>query len=105
MQPLSAESSDGGMNNSRGGGASRRSRRCRRYLGVGDLGGLLRQAAALRRDQVVVLGADVLVGVVQAAGTGPGRRPEEEKRTFRPYSRSFTSSRALNRSFLRFYGP
>lgn len=31
------------------------------HLRVRDLGGFLRQAAALRRDQVVVLGADVLV--------------------------------------------
>lgn len=35
--------------------------RVRRYLRVRDLGGFLGQAAALCRDQVVVLGADVLV--------------------------------------------
>lgn len=51
------------------------------HLRVRDLGGLLRQAAALRWDQVVVLGADVLVGVMEAAWTGPGRRSEEKSRT------------------------
>lgn len=40
------------------------------YLRVGDLGGLLGQAAALGGDQVVVFG-DVLVRIVQAAGAGP----------------------------------
>lgn len=44
------------------------------HLRVGDLGGFLGQAAALCRDQVVVLG-HVLVRVVQAAGTGPGWGP------------------------------
>lgn len=33
------------------------------------------QAAALCGDQVIVLSADVLVGIVKAAWTGPGRRP------------------------------
>lgn len=65
----------GGKARWRGHAAPRRAR-TGGYLGVRDLGGLLGQAAALRRDQVVVLGADVLVGVVEAAGTGPGGRPE-----------------------------
>lgn len=43
-------------------------------LRVGDFGGLLRQAAALCWDEVVVLG-DVLVGVVEAARARPRRRP------------------------------
>lgn len=45
------------------------------HLGVGDLGGFLCQAAAFRWDQVIVLGAHVLVRVVEAAGAGPGRGP------------------------------
>lgn len=48
-------------------------------LRVRHLGGLLGQTAALGRDEVVVLGAHILVGVVQAAGArsggGPGVNP------------------------------
>lgn len=49
------------------------------HLRVGDLGGFLGQAAALGRDQVVVLG-HVLVRVVQAAGAGPGWGPRGQAR-------------------------
>ena len=46
------------------------------HLRVRDFRGFLRQAAALGRDDVVVLG-DVLVGVLEAARAGPGGRPRE----------------------------
>lgn len=49
------------------------------HLRVWDLGGFLRQAAALCRDQVVVLGADVLVWIVKTAWTGSGRRSGGKK--------------------------
>lgn len=49
------------------------------HLWVGDLGGLLGQAAALHRDQVVVLGAHILVWVVEAAWTRPGGGPGQNK--------------------------
>ena len=44
------------------------------HLRVGYLGGFLGQAAALCWNQVVVLGADVLVGIVQTSWAGSGRR-------------------------------
>lgn len=47
------------------------------HLRVGDLGGLLRQAAALGGDQVVVLG-HIFIRVVEAAGAGPRRGPRGE---------------------------
>lgn len=49
------------------------------HLWVWDLGGFLSQAAALCRDQVVVLGADVLVWIVKTSRTGSGRRSGEKK--------------------------
>lgn len=47
------------------------------HLRVGYLRGLLGQAAALRWNQVVVLGADVLVRIVQTSWAGPRRRAEQ----------------------------
>lgn len=49
--------------------------RVRAHLRVGYLRGFLGQTAALCRDQVIVLSADVLIGVVQASRTGSGWRP------------------------------
>lgn len=46
-----------------------------RYLWVRHLGGFLSQAAALSWDQVITFSTDVLIRVVQAAWTGPRRRP------------------------------
>lgn len=48
------------------------------HLRVGDLGGFLGQAAALGRDQVVVLG-HILIRVVEAAGAGPWWGPWEQR--------------------------
>lgn len=45
------------------------------HLWVWDFGGFFSQAAALCRDQVIVLCADVLVWIVKTAWTGPRRRP------------------------------
>lgn len=47
------------------------------HLRVGYLRGLLSQAAALRWNQIVVLGADVLVGIVQTSWAGPRWRAEQ----------------------------
>lgn len=47
------------------------------HLRVRYLRGFLGQTAALRRNQVVVLGADVLVGIVQTSWAGSRRRAEQ----------------------------
>lgn len=47
------------------------------YLWIWDLRGLLCETAALCWDQVIVLGADVLIGIVQTAWTGSRRWPDD----------------------------
>lgn len=51
------------------------------HLWVWDFGGFFSQAAALRRDQVIVLCADILVWIVKTAWTGPRRRPGQKIKT------------------------
>lgn len=48
------------------------------HLWVRDFRGFFSQAGALRRDQVIVFGAHILVRIVETAWTGPGWRPEQE---------------------------
>lgn len=72
------------------------------HLRVWDLGGFLRQAAALCRDQVVVLGADVLVWIVKTAWTGSGRRSggkKDKNRTIQWSSCSLSSPKELHWAF------